>query len=192
MRSSFILKISALTLLISTLAGCQTASTNPIETKSERKSTPIVSEFKEYKIEGCTIPMPPEKIEGWSEVKNMKTVDGKSIKITRTVYEPNAEFIFTPSQSVLTQFPYTLMLHSEASSAVFRLDRVFEMKVKDKIFGYEFGGGEIVEKRNDNSIQPDHGEKFSFTCFDFKGDGTFTYIDGQGDFSKIVPEWATK
>jgi hypothetical protein len=189
MKPNFLLKIVSLGLFISIFVGCQTATSTSVKNGSLRKPGPTDLESKDYKIEGCIIPSPPEKTEYASKVEYMKSSDGKRIKVTETTYHPIDKFIFTPSNLMLEQYPYNLAQRTKSAQINFELMRLHEMKVKEKIFGYYFVGQEIVEKRNDNS---NHGEMFSFTCFDLKGDGTFTYINREGKLSEIVPEWVTK
>jgi hypothetical protein len=193
--SSILLKIGILGLLISTLAGCQTAISTSLENESSRKATPTDLESIDYKIQGCNIPLPQEKKQFVSKVSELKDVKGKRTKITETVYHPTGEFVFTPSESVMMQEPYNILNRGKTNVTTFRLTRLNEFKIKDKIFGYSFTGQEILSQEDIEAAKPYNATYlglFGFTCYDFSGDGNFEYINGPGKLAETIPDWATR
>jgi len=170
---------------------CSTVNTTLLNNKLEINTsvTPIPPdslqkyEAKFVKEEGWEIPLPEKRKATRTIEREAKSENGTSVKRMLTVYIPIDAFFFQRE-------PYASGLDKEMTTGLLRLQAIYELKVKEKIYGYTIYAQKTALDEQTRKSVPS-GKIFFYQCFDTDGDGKFeTLVTDQSGIS--VPDWVTQ
>jgi hypothetical protein len=185
--------LSILLFVMWLAVGCSDIQTNALSKEEEiivsptptPEDFPQDSDFKVIKVEGCEIPSPSQKRQTDKKTSYQDSDAGKRVKVTSTVYESTNDFFFTRGAL------YNPIQRIEVPAKLNKLVWIEELKVKDKIFGYNiFSQGATLGESTGKPVLDEH--KNILTCYDFDGDGRFEYLINIGDKAPLVPKWVVQ
>ena len=132
-------------------------------------------------IPGCEIPLPEKRKTKVPVTLERKDENGRELNVTSTVYESDDDLTFTRAAYFV---PWENRWVPERR---FRLVWIEELRVGDRIFGYNI----LVEPTDQENTADNaaHSHRVIYACYDSDGDGKFEYSLNNSGAPQLVPTW---